>query len=224
MLEVSVSQSLSTKFRDRRRATSGVGPVSLGGKTACISPQKPKQIQLHSSGYTISKAGLHFLCYTASRTWNHDQQHSAALSCRNQAHYHLLCSHLSWGKCETHSLFNSLRSAFQDWLLKAKEGAGWCYSPKANYWQALQSEKNPTWVAALRWKGKLSQGIWNKGGHKTWKPLLYNLAHLIFRQDLKLCKPYCTHCTIQMQDSAYFYISVCTNKNVFSEEAVKFTN
>lgn len=84
MLEVSVSQWLSTKFKDRRRSTSGVGTVSLGGstildkeivkphpmlkscKTACISPQKPKQIQLHSSGYTISNAGLHFICYTAS--------------------------------------------------------------------------------------------------------------------------------------------------------------
>lgn len=77
MLEVSAAQWLSTKFRDRRRATRGVGMVSLGGsrvldkeivkphpmpkscKTACISPQEPKQMQLHSSGYTMSKAGLH---------------------------------------------------------------------------------------------------------------------------------------------------------------------
>lgn len=103
MPEISVSQWLSTKVRDRRRATSGVGTASLASstvldkepakphpmlkrcKTACISPQEPKQIQLHSSGYTVSKAGLHFICYTASRTWNHDQHHSAALSCRDQA-------------------------------------------------------------------------------------------------------------------------------------------
>lgn len=95
MLEVSVSRWLSTKFRDRRRATSGVGTGSLGGstvldktvkpqpvlkscKTACISPQEPKQIQVHSSGHTTSKAGMPFIPYTASRTWNHGQHHSAA--------------------------------------------------------------------------------------------------------------------------------------------------
>lgn len=113
MLEVSVAQWLSTKFRDKRRDTSGVGMVRLGSstvldkeivkphptlkscKTACLSPQELKQIQPHSSAHTISKAGLHFICYTARRTWNHDQHHFAALSCRDQVHYHLLCSHLS---------------------------------------------------------------------------------------------------------------------------------
>lgn len=102
MLEISVSQWLSIKFRDRR-ATSGVGTVSHAGskaidkgtvkphpmlkrcKTACIFPQEPSQKQLHSSGYTISKAGLDFICYAARRTWNHDQHHSAALSFRDQA-------------------------------------------------------------------------------------------------------------------------------------------
>lgn len=113
MLEVSAAQWLSTKFRDRRRATRGVGMVRLGGstvldkeivkphpmpkscKTACISTKEPKQMQLHSSGYTTSKAGLQFSCYTASRIWHHDQQNFAALSCRDRAHYHLLCPQLS---------------------------------------------------------------------------------------------------------------------------------
>lgn len=113
MLEVSAAQWLSTKFRDRRRATSGVGMVSLDGravldkeivkshpmlkscKIACISPQEPKQMQLHSSGYTMSKAGQHFICYTESRIWNHNQHNFAALSCRDWALYYLLCPHLS---------------------------------------------------------------------------------------------------------------------------------
>lgn len=160
MLEMSLSQWLSTKFRDRRRATSGMGMGSLAGstvleketvkphpmlkrcKTACISPQEPNQIQLHSSGYTISKAGLHFICYTASRTSNHDQHHSAALSCRTRP---FLCSHLS---CEENvkPLLCSTRlgilNCHSGLTAKREGGAGWCYSPKVNFTDKHSKLKN----------------------------------------------------------------------------------
>lgn len=47
--------------------------------------------------------------------------------------------------------------------------------------------------------------------------------HLILRLDLQFCQAECTHHTIHMKNSDYFYISVCTNENVLSEKAVKLT-